>query len=395
MRRGGVVRLDYAVEESGGGRRERWALCRFAASGLDPAKTELVGVETENGPVAGSTLYLLKRFYLESPEGVVGDPGPGDPGANLPDVSAPAAYALQQILVGLPRTAIYALLASAYALVFGLVGRINLAFGELAAVGSAATVAGVAAALALGAKTPLAGLALGLLLSIAASALHGAVGGHFAVARVGRAGGQASLIATVGLSLALMEYLRLAQSPVTVWLPPIGSDALPLARAGSFVASVTPVSLLTASVGAAAALALVLLMRWSAFGRAWRAFADDAVAASLLGIDGARLLVATLALSGALAGLAGTLVVVQFGGLGFAGGFGLGLKALIAAVLGGIGSVGGALLGGVAIGVFETLWSAAMPIEGRDVALYAALVAVLIFRPGGFFGTGDPSPRQV
>jgi branched-chain amino acid transport system permease protein len=392
----GAVRLDYAAEGSGGGRRERWALCRFAASGLDPAKTELVGVETENGPVAGSTLYLLKRFYIESPEGVVGDPGPGDPGANLPAVSAPAAYALQQILVGLPRTAIYALIASAYALVFGLVGRINLAFGELAAVGSAATVAGVAIALALGATTPLAGLALGLFLSIAASALHGAVvGSHFAVARVGGASGQASLIATVGLSLALTEYLRLAQSPVTVWLPPIWSDALPLARSGSFVASVTPVSLLTAAVGASAALALVVLMRFSAFGRAWRAYADDALAASLVGIDGARLLLATLALSGALAGLAGTLVVIQFGGLGFAGGFALGLKALIAAVLGGIGSVGGALLGGFAIGVFETLWSAAMPIAARDVALYAALVAVLIFRPGGFFGMKDPSPRQV
>jgi branched-chain amino acid transport system permease protein len=256
-------------------------------------------------------------------------------------------------------------------------------------------VAGVAASLALGATAPLAGLALGVLLSAGASALHGAVGGHFALVRVRGRSGQASLIATVGLSLALTEYLRLAQSPVTVWLPPIGSDALPLARAGSFVASVTPVSLLTAATGLLAALLLVLLLRFSAFGRAWRAYADDPLAASLCGIDGARLLLATLALSGALAGLAGTLVVVQFGGLGFAGGFGLGLKALIAAVLGGIGSVGGALLGGFAVGAFETLWSAAMPIEARDVALYAALVAVLVFRPGGFFGGGDPSPRQV
>ena len=92
-------------------------------------------------------------------------PRPGRPRRKPSRGPAPAAYALQQILVGLPRTAIYALLASAYALVFGLVGRINLAFGELAAIGAAATVAGVAIALALGATTPLAGLALGLLLS--------------------------------------------------------------------------------------------------------------------------------------------------------------------------------------------------------------------------------------
>lgn len=391
----GAVRLDYAAEGSGGRRRERWALCRFAASGLDPAKTELVGVETENGPVAGSTLYLLRRFYLESPEGVVGDPGPGERAAGLPEVPPAAAYALQQLLVGLPRTAIYALLAAAYALLFGLVGRINLAFGELAAIGAAATVAGVAGALALGIDAPLAGLGLGLLASGLAGALHGAVGGAFAIARVGGASGQASLIATVGLSLALMEYLRLVQSPIAVWLPPIWSDALPLVRAGSFVASVTPVSLTTAGIGLLAAGSLVLLMRSTAFGRAWRAYADDALAAGLVGIDGARLLRTTLALSGALAGLAGTLVVLQFGGLGFAGGFQLGLKALIAAVLGGIGSVGGALLGGLAVGLFETLWSAAMPIDARDIALYTALIAVLIFRPGGFFGIGDPRPRQV
>jgi len=390
----GAVRLDYAAE-GGGRRRERSALCRFAASGLDPNKAELVGIETESGPVAGSTLYLLKRFYLESPEGVASDPGPGDREAGLPEVPTSVAYALQQTLVGLPRTAIYALLASSYALLFGLVGRINLAFGELAAVGAAATVTGVAIALTLGATAPLIGLALGVLLSAAAAAVHGAVVGHFAVARPGGQSGQAPLIATVGLSLALSEYLRLAQSPVTVWLPPIWSDTLPLARAGSFVAGVTPVSLVTAAIGALAAGGLVLLMRFSAFGRAWRAFADDAVAASLVGIDGARLLAATLALSGALAGLSGTLVVLQFGGLGFAGGFGLGLKALIAAVLGGIGSVGGALLGGVAVGAFETLWSAAMPIAGRDIALYGALVAVLVFRPGGFFGMRDPRPRQV
>ena len=390
----GAVRLDYATETAGA-RRERFAVCRFAASGLDPSKAELVGIETEDGPVAGSTVYLLKRFYIDSPDGVRGDPGPGDRVAALPELPEPAAYALQQLVVGLPRTGIYALLAAAYALLFGLVGRINLAFGELAAVGAAATVTGVAIALSFGQTAPLAGLGVGLLASVGAGALHGAVGGHFAIHRTQGRSGQASLIATVGLSLALAEYLRLAQSPVTVWLPPIWSDALPLVRASSFVASVTPVSLLTAAIGLLSALALVLALRFSAFGRAWRAFSDDPVAASLVGIDGARLLTATLALSGALAGLAGTLVVLQFGSLGFAGGFQLGLKALIAAVLGGIGSVEGALLGGIAIGLFETVWSAAMPIDARDIALYAVLIAALIVRPGGFLGTGDPRSRQV
>src|SRR3954452_19581473 len=142
---------------------------------------------------------------------------------------------MQQVLVGLPRTGIYGLLAAAYALVFGLVGRINLAFGELAALGAAAAVSGVALASGLNLHTPVAGLGIGLACALFAGAMHNAVGGHFTIARIDSLSAQPSLIATVGLSLFLMEYLRLAQSPVTVWIPPIWSDAVPLVRAGSFV----------------------------------------------------------------------------------------------------------------------------------------------------------------
>jgi branched-chain amino acid transport system permease protein len=88
-------------------------------------------------------------------------------------------------------------------------------------------------------------------------------------------------------------------------------------------------------------------------------------------------------------------VAAQYGALGFAGGFGLGLKALAAAVLGGVGSVGGALVGGLLIGGVETLWQAFLPIEGRDIALYAGLIAVLVLRPGGLFGTRSSTPREL
>jgi branched-chain amino acid transport system permease protein len=389
------VRLEYRVEGLVGPPLRHWALCRFAAAGLSPNKAELVGVETDRGPLSGSSVYLLGRFYVDSVEGLMGDPGQGDRAAGVREAPEPVAYLVQQVLVGLPRTGIYGLLAAAYALVFGLVGRINLAFGELAAIGAAAAVSGVALASSLGCSAPFAGLGLGLLCAVFAGALYSVVGGHFTVARITSRSPQPSLIATVGLSLFLMEYLRLAQSPVTVWVPPIWSDSMPLLRAGSFVVGVTPVSLVTGGVAVGAAAGLLMLMRRSGFGRAWRAYADDRKAAALSGVDGRGLLIRTLALAGGMAGLAGTLVVVQYGGLGFAGGFQLGLKALIAAVLGGIGSVAGALLGGIAIGAFETLWSAYFPIEMRDVALYASLVAVLVFRPGGLLGSRDPGPRDV
>jgi branched-chain amino acid transport system permease protein len=388
------LKVLYTVQNPDRPPLDRFAICTFAADGLSLNKAELTGLATEEGPVSGASLYLLKQYYLQSPEGIAADPG-SPPSANVIELPAGIAYWLQQVLVSLPRTAIYALLSVAFALVFGLSGRVNLAFGELAAVGSAATVAGAAVVLASGLNSPLLGIVAGLIGAIFAGAMHSAVGGHFTISRITSASSQPSLIATVGLSLVLMEYLRLVQSPVTIWLPPIWSDAWSFARSGDFLVSLTPISLITAGIGLAAALGLLWLMKATNFGRSWRAFADDARAAALMGVNGPRLLTQTLALAGAMAGLSGLLIVVQYGGLGFAGGFQYGLKALIGAIIGGIGSVPGALLGGFIIGLFETVWSAYLPIEARDVALYAALVVFLIFRPGGLLGFREITPRPV
>jgi branched-chain amino acid transport system permease protein len=396
--RGGPVarslRIDYVAQHPDRPVLQRFAICQFAAEGLSPNKAELTGLGTEEGPISGASLYMLKRYYLDTPEGAAGDPGSRSD-ADVAEIPMAAAYWLQQILVSLPRTAIYALLSVAFALVFGLSGRINLAFGELAAIGSAATIAGASIVLASGASAPVLGLAAGLAASIFAGAVHSAVGGYFTIGRITAESPQPSLIATVGLSLFLMEYLRLVQSPVTVWLPPIWSEAWPIVRAQDFLVSLTPITAITAGTGLIAALGLLWLVQATGFGRAWRAYADDAKAAALMGVNGPRLLIQTLALAGAMAGLSGMLIVAQYGGLGFAGGFQYGLKALIAAIIGGIGSIPGAMLGGFAVGLFETLWSAYLPIEVRDMALYVALVVFLIFRPGGLLGFQDPTPRPV
>ncbi|MBM6595513.1 branched-chain amino acid ABC transporter permease [Microvirga pudoricolor] len=389
------VRIDYSVDMPNRRPLDRSILCQFAADGLSPNKAELTGILTERGPLPGANLYLLKRYYIETPEGVAGDPG-GELRVDASEIPFGLAYALQQLLAALPRIGIYALLSVAYALVFGLTGRISLAFGELAAVGGAATVAGAAIALvALGVTSPFVGLGLGMAAALFAGALFSAVGNTLAITRITTRSSQPSLIATVGLSVALMEFLRLAQSPVTVWLPPLWSGAIPVARSGAFVVSLTPVSLLVAGIALVAASVLLWTMQGTRFGRAWRASADDARMAAILGVDERRLALTTFALAGAMAGLSGLLIVTQYGGIGFAAGFQYGLKALIAAIIGGIGSIPGALLGGVAVGLFETFWSAYLPIEGRDIALYGALAVFLIFRPGGFLGLRESTPRPV
>ena len=339
-----------------------------------------------------SRLLFLRRFWLESAEAQFADPEPVAGAARAPRVAPALAYAIQQGANALPLAAITALLAAAYALVYGLVGRINLAFGELAAAGGYAALFG----LVLGAGSgPLAALALGGLLAVSAALWHGVAAGAAVFAPLHRATGQQALVATVGLSLFLQEYLRLTQGTGLRWAGPILADPIALVRAGGFVATVTPGALLLAGVAAAAACVLLAGLALSRFGREWRAYADDPLAATLCGVDGRAVFARTFAVGSALAGLAGGIMTAYYGGVGYAASTALGLKALVGAILGGIGSVPGALLGGVAIGLFEAAWSATFPIVYRDVAVYAVLAAVLVWRPGGLFGYAEATPRGV
>ena len=372
------VAIAYRVAQDGAAERTRTVACSFAAEGLAAGTSDLTGIMTDRGAVSEAALYLLKHYYLETLDGLAGDPGPGDPLAGVPSVPRGAAYALQQVIFGLPRAGLYALLAVSYALLYGPARRINLAFGEIAAVGGVATGIAAAAAVAAGPTSPLAGLAVALAIGTVAAGLHGGVAADVAFNRVRPGLGQASLIATVGLSVALSEYLRVAGGTSPAWIAPLRAATIPIARAGDFMVVLSPVTIAAAALALGAGLALLTLMRGRGFGRRWRAVSQDPGAAALFGIAPGRVIVEAGLVSGALAGLSGGLVAVQFGALGFAGGFALGLKALAAAMLGGIASLPGSFLGGLAIGAFETLWSATLPIAGRDMAVYVLLVLAIV-----------------
>lgn len=395
-----TLRLDYRVE-AGPRRGLHHAWCGFGGTGLDAARGTLTAYATDLGPFSPIRTYVLRHFWLDRPDrSVPHDPGPGE--TERPSVhlgAGPPAYLVQALANALPSTAMTALVAMAYALLYGLVGRINLAFGELATIGAAGT---LVAAVAL---TGSAGLALPMALGLAVAAgvlvamMHGRVLERLVFAplafRPGPMTGQAVLIATLAAGLVLGDYLRLAQGSRDRWLPPLLTVSLPLAEGGGFTARITAMQVLILAGAALLALALVLLMRATPFGRRWRAVSDDPVMASLLGVRREAVLAQSFLLAAGLAGAAGAVMTVAYGGYAGDNGLLVGLKALVAAVVGGIGSVEGALLGGLAIGLFEAVWSAYLPIEQRDLAVLLLLAVTLVLRPGGLLGHAEGRPRLV
>jgi branched-chain amino acid transport system permease protein len=392
LMRGDGVRVIYRLRTAALP-KDRFVECRFAAGGhASPERDRLVGVATEAGPLGEVRLHLLKRFWLDR-EGAAADPEPIVNAAEAPSVPRALAIGLQHFVAALPPIAIYGLLAAAYSLVYGLVGRINFAFGELAAIG------GYAAFLAfalVGASPGMgAALTLSLLLALTSALSYGVVCSRLVFAPLMRLTGQQVLIGTIALAIVLQEILRLTQGAKHLWVRPLFNTPHAIARSRDFVVTVTPLAVASVLLCLTAALALLVLMRVSRFGRAWRACADDPIAAALFGVDRRAVLLKTFALASLLAGLAGYVVTVYYGTFGYAGGIVLGLKALLAAVAGGIGSVPGALLGGILLGLAESLWSALFPIEFRDLAVFSLLVALLVLRPNGIFGLRELLPPKV
>ena len=389
---GDGVRVQYRARTQGGSAAERFLECRFAVGPPTPDAGLLVGVTTESGPVSEVRLQMLRRFWLRGAE-VAADPEPVWNARQVPSAPRPLAVTLQHVLTALPATAIYAMLAAAYSLIYGLVGRINLAFGELAAIGGYATF--LMFVLVDGSGSLAVPLTLALSAALASALSYGVATGRLVFAPLMQRTGQQLLIGTISLAIVLQEFMRLAQGPRHLWLRPMLNTPSAVVRADDFLVTVTPAAMTGALLCLVAALAVLWLMKASRFGRTWRACADDPLAAELFGVDRGRVLFQTFALASLLTGLAGYVATIYYGTFGYVGGVSLGLKALIAAIVGGIGSVPGGFLGGLLLGLVETTWSALFPIEFRDLAVFALLVFLLIVRPGGLFGLNEALPPKV
>ncbi|MFT0859015.1 branched-chain amino acid ABC transporter permease [Ancylobacter sp. G4_0304] len=383
-----ALKLSYRARSASGSSRPHWVICSFAGQTGQP-RFDLTAVDTDRGPLSDIKLFILKRWWLDSE---TPDLAGAAPLLNLP---AGSAYWLQQGLNGVVRAGIYGLIATSFALVFGLIGRINLAFGEMSVAGGVymLIVANVAAQfLRLDGLVLVAALLAGL---IGASVLSW-ITGRLVVLPVtrGSAAPQPVLIATLALAIVLSEALRITAPTRENWLPPLLNRAVLLADDGQFLATTTPAQMLAAGLCFTAVSALLGLMAFTRFGRAWRAYAQDPLMAALLGVRVPALRAFTFALSGACAGLAGTVMVIAYGTANPGEGLSITLKALISAVIGGIGSVPGAFIGAALVAGIEALWSGAFDIVYRDVVIYSLLAAFLVLRPGGLLQRAAPSPRE-
>lgn len=380
---GTAITVTYLASRPAEAATRRAVSCVIAREPAEPSKLKLVAAATEDGPLGDVRLHLLREQWIKTGRAAVSDPAPITLIGPVPDMPARFGYGLQVAFGVLPAIAITALLAAAYALIYGLIGRINLAFGELAMLAGYGTWLGFAAAVTtFGLSGALiAAVALGLY----TAAVHSFALGRLVFQPLLDRPGQHVLVATVGIAMVWSEGVRLSQGAGPRWMAPLLSRPLGIMKAGDMTITITPLSLIVPAIAATALVAALLVLRRSRFGRHWRAVADDPLAAELLGVSMRDTLVRTMVFAGVLAGLAGVLTVTLYGGVGTGGGLVVGLKALIAAIIGGIGSVPGAVVGAVLVGVGEAIWSAAFPIEHRDIALFIALVAAIIWRPEGLW----------
>jgi branched-chain amino acid transport system permease protein len=387
------VTLHYRAADAGEP-GAHWITCRFAGRGLQQDRLRLVAVTTDAGALSEIQVYMLRQYWLDRYEAQA---RPGPDAAARPD-EAPSLRRQLLYLVQLGAHAatlgcLYGLLAIGYTLVYGIVGRINLAFGEIAMVGAYATFLGVAILAVLDVSALPLALLLVLLAAMACGAAHGLATERVVFRPLRHAGSQAPLIATVGLAILLQEYLRLTQGAGERWIQPVLSAAHPLVEAGGFVVALSTTQILILLLVPALYGALWLVMQRSRFGRAARACADDLDMAALCGVDVDRTIAWTFVLASAYAGIAGFVILLRYGGVGFYDGFSLGFKALTAAIIGGIGSVSGAMLGGLVLACWETLWAGYLTMAYKDVAVFGLLAVTLIWRPSGLLGRIEPLPR--
>jgi branched-chain amino acid transport system permease protein len=290
-------------------------------------------------------------------------------------------YFIELFVGGLTRGSIYALIALGYTMVYGIIGLINFAHGEVYMIGAftALICSTVLAAWGLPAVSV---LILAAVVAVFYAAAYGFTMEKLAYKPLRSAPRLSPLISAIGMSIFLQNYVMLAQTSEFLPFPNLLPDwafleALPF---------MGPTEAVIVAVTAIAMIALTFLIKFSPMGTAMRATAQDRVMAMLVGVNVNRTIANTFLLGSALAAVGGILIASHVGRINFYIGFLAGIKAFTAAVLGGIGSIPGAVLGGLVLGWTESFAAGYISSDYEDVFAFALLILILIVRPSGLLG---------
>src|SRR6266480_1820215 len=270
-------------------------------------------------------------------------------------------YFAQQLINGIVLGSIYGLIAIGYTMVYGIVGMINFAHGDIFMIGGFIALISFLILVSIGLSVVPVILLIVLLVSMAITALYGWSVERIAYRPLRHSFRLAPMLSAIGMSFVLTNYSQVAQGARVKPVPPIITGGVLLAL-------------------------FTWLVARTRLGRDMRACEQDQTMAALLGVDVDRTISMTFVIGAALAAVAGMMYLLYYGLVDFFMGFVAGIKAFTAAVLGGIGSLPGAMLGGLLIGLIETLWSAYFSVEYKDVAAFSILIVVLIFLPTGLLG---------
>ena len=291
-------------------------------------------------------------------------------------------YFLQQVVNGLTLGSIYGLIAIGYTMVYGIIGMINFAHGDVFMVGAfiALIVFLLLMSLFVSIHVVLFLLVM-MLVAMLMTGLYNWVIEKVAYRPLRGSFRLAPLITAIGMSIVLSNFVQVTQGPRNKPIPPMVSKVYNV-----FGISISLKQIIIVVVTAVLLAIFWYLVNKTALGRAQRACEQDRKMAALLGIDVDRTISITFVMGAALAAVAGTLFLMYYGVVVFSDGFVPGVKAFTAAVLGGIGSIPGAVIGGLLIGFIESMWSAYFSLDDKDVAAFSILAIVLIFLPSGILG---------
>ncbi len=294
---------------------------------------------------------------------------------------------LQSMINGITLGSIYGLIAIGYTMVFGIIGMVNFAHGDVFMLSAfVALILFLVLTQLLGITNVALAFLIVLVGAMAITALW-----NWAIERVAYRPLRGSfrlapLISAIGMSIFLSNMVQVIQGPRNKTIPPMFDQVIKVTQGGNYDVTLSYKQIIIMVSTTVLMAAFWYLVQKTPLGRAQRACEQDRRMASLLGIDVDRTISLTFVIGAALAAVAGVLYLSYYGVVSFADGFVPGVKAFTAAVLGGIGSLPGAVLGGLLIGLIEVLWSTYVSTDYKDVAAFSILAITLIFMPTGLLG---------